>query len=298
MASKTPDAAIGSDAKPVDGPSIDAATICDPTGTFDAPVPLTGYATALAEGTTRLSPDELTMYISGRFQGEPATDVNIYVATRASKTDNFGSPTQLANINSTANDWDPTVTSDGRMIVYGTTRTSGDATDLYVATRTSTAADFGTPGLLANVNSLPDDDVQPFITADGQELWFASGRSGGAGGHDIYRSAMSGGAFGAPIRVPELSTASDEWMPILSADKLTIYFGTNAAGTNTKGSIDIWTSHRATVTDAWPTPAPVPELNSTGIDTPAWLSADNCRLYFWSTGADPIGNVYVAVRHP
>lgn len=275
----------------------DASAVCNPTGAFDTPVPLAGYATALAEGTTRFSPDELTMYISGRLQGE--ADVNVYVATRASTSDNFGTATQLANINvTTANDWDPAVTSNGQTIIYGTTRTSGNGTDLYVASRGSTAADFGTPGVLANVNSLADDDAQPFITADDQELWFSSNRSGGSGMHDIYRSTKSGSAFGAPIRVTELSTAGDEWTPVLSADKLTIYFGTSTAGTGTKGSIDIWTSHRAAVTDTWPTPTPVTNLNSTAIDAAAWLSPDNCRLYFWSTGADAIGNVYVAIRHP
>jgi hypothetical protein len=40
----------------------DAATLCDPLGTFSAPVPLGGLATNATEAIGSLSPDELTLY--------------------------------------------------------------------------------------------------------------------------------------------------------------------------------------------------------------------------------------------
>ncbi len=300
VSSKTPDAAMGSgsDAKPIDSKSIDAPAICSPTGTFDAPVPLAGYATSAAEGTTRFSPDELTMYISGDLLGD--TESNIYVATRSAVAGNFGTATKLANINSTANDWDMTVSADGLTMVFGTLRNTNMGTDLYIATRSSTLADFGTPSaasINSNVDMNTNDDAQPFLTVDGQELWWSSNRAGGAGGHDFYFSTITGGSFGTPTRVAELSSAGDDWMPVLSADKLTIYFGTNTSAAGTKGIIDIWTSHRTSTSATWPPPTPVPELNSSGFDVPAYLSSDNCRLYFWSTVSGN-SDVYVAVRHP
>ncbi len=298
VSSKSPDAAVGGDGPRIDSPKpIDASTICNPTGTFDAPVVVTNYAsTTDTEQTSRLSPDELTMYISGRWNG--ATTTHIYSVTRAATSDNFSAPpTELAIVNSTANDWDPTISSDGKTLMFGSQRNANDGNDLFIATRTSTAADFGTPALIANGNSLTDDDTQPFLTADGQELWFASNRSGTAGAHDIYRSVAAAGSFGTPVRVAEVSSAGDEFLPVLSADKLTIYFATTSTGPGTKGGFDIWTAHRATATDPFASPSVVTELNSAGNDAPGWLSSDNCRLYFWSDTAGS-SDLYVATRHP
>jgi hypothetical protein len=44
-------------------PAPDAARICDPAGTFDAPTPLVGFNTAAQEGTARFTADELELYL-------------------------------------------------------------------------------------------------------------------------------------------------------------------------------------------------------------------------------------------
>jgi hypothetical protein len=55
--------------------------------------------------------------------------------------------------------------------------------------------------VVANVNSaaVTDYDGQPFVTADGQELWFSSSRAGGLGAEDIYRAVWTGSLTSARV---------------------------------------------------------------------------------------------------
>ena len=101
----------------------------------------------------------------------------------------------------------------------------------------------------------------------------------------------------APELVPEVSLPEGSQFPVVSADRLTLYFATERTDAGTKGSFDIWVAHRTTVTGAFSTPTPLPELSSAAIETPGWLSADNCRMYLES---DRLGtmDIFVATRQP
>jgi Tol biopolymer transport system component len=278
-----------------DASTPDANSICDPTGTFGAPVPLTGLNTANVEATPRLMADELELYFSGSLAG--ASGSNIYRAQRSTTSRPFGAPIALAQVDTAAGEFDPSVSSDGLMLFFGSDRVSGESRHLYVSTRTSRAGEFGAPSEVANVNSatVTDIDGQPFVTADGQELWFNSNRAGGLGAEDIYRAVWNGSNFANVMAITALSTNASDWLPTLSADKLTVYLSSNRPGG--KGSFDIWTAHRSTTNDGFPAPTPVTELNSTAEELVGWLSPDNCRLYF-SSAVSGTFEIYIATRHP
>lgn len=267
-----------------------ASSICDPTGKFDAPAKLDA---AISGTTPRLTADELELYFN-RNQG---TDYNIYRAQRSIIGEPFGAPIPLTQLNTAAPDENASLSSDGLMLFFESVRVSGEGYHLYVSTRTSRVGEFGPPSEVANVNSamVTDTDAQPFVTVDGQELWFTSTRAGGLGSNDIYRAVWNGSNFANVAAIAALSSNATDWVPTLSADKLTIYLSSNRTGG--KGSYDIWTAHRSTTSDGFPAPTPVPELNSSTNDYVGWLSPDNCRLYISS---DRAGNfdIYVATRHP
>jgi|SRR4051794_12660255 len=283
-----------------DVPPADAALMCDPMAKFDVPVPILGLPMpgVAAEHAPRLSQDELTIYFSGLLSG--GTDVNLYVAHRKSRDDNFDQPTPLAVVNSSAVDIFPTVTSDELTLWFASNRVPSEPNHLYIATRASVQADFGQPGLAAIVNaSTPTQvDTEPFAIGNGQELWFASNRPMAGGAFHIWRSTRSGNDFTAPMMVSELTTTTEERAPVLSADRQTIYFasGNNAPGA--KGGLDIWRSHRSSTLASFPAPTLVDELSSTGNDYPAWLSADNCRLYGYSGDNGANSFIFRATRKP
>jgi hypothetical protein len=266
---------------------------CDPTSRFGTPVPIPGLETVkIGYPGPHLSADELTIY----FHGAPS---GLFRARRSALTEAFSAPEPLTALSSSSGDYDPSITSDGLTLWFASTRVMNEAEHLFVATRPSILAEFGAPGLATRVNATDTQqaDFEPFPTADGSELWFVSTRTGSAGGRDLWRAVRSGDAFATPMNVLELNSSTDELSPTLSVDRRTIYFSSTRAAPGTKGGVDVWTSHRETVTDAFPAPTLVNELNTAGSDYATWLSADNCRLYGTSTsskGTFP----YVAVRQP
>src|SRR5262249_36361929 len=144
-----------------------------------------------------LMADELELYFSGGGTpvGEP--DSNIYRAQRNTTSQPFGAPIALSQVNTAANEYDPSVSGDGLMLFFASDRVSGEGNHLYVSARTSRVGEFGAPSKVANVTSATatDSDAQPSVTADGQELWFTSNRAGGIGDYDIYRATWNGFNF-------------------------------------------------------------------------------------------------------
>jgi Tol biopolymer transport system component len=251
-----------------------------------------GTGTLDSEGAPSLSPDELTLYFDGK-QGAGAVD--LYVAQRATTSDPFGAPSLLSTVNSSSDDSNPSISSDGLTLVFASNRSGPE--HMYVSTRSSTLGQFAAASELANVNTTNNNDSQPFLTADGQELWFSSDRPGGLGMVDIYRATKSGSSFANPMPVSELNSSSTEWFPVRSADGLTVYFASYRTGTGVQGGQDIWTSHRSTTGDGFPAPTVLGVVNGTTDETPAWISADDCRLYLASDRSGT-GRVYVATRAP
>jgi len=81
-------------------------------------------------------------------------------------------------------------------------------------------------------------DGQPFVTSDGARLYFASDRSGGMGGADIWiADRLPTGAWGAPRNAgPAVNTAGDEFSPFVEKGTGRLLF---ASSTSTSG-IDIF----------------------------------------------------------
>jgi Tol biopolymer transport system component len=131
---------------------------------------------------------------------------------------------------------------------------------------------------LVEANSGSEDNGA-FLTADRLELFFFSGRPGGAGGRDIWvlRRAAPTAPWDAPRVVTELNSSNDDYMPSLTGDGLTIFFASNRIGR----SDDIWTASRASRTAPFSVPATVAELSS--LPTPAtspFIARDGLTLLF------------------
>ena len=267
---------------------------CNPGAPFGAPVALAGLS-AGNWNTARLSRDELTLYTSGAKSG--GTQNDLFRATRASRDAAFDELVPLRTSSMTGSDNFPSVSGDGLTIVFDSERDAGRR--LYIAQRTVGAAEFPDAAMIAGVAGPGggDTDSDPFLTDGGEELWFSSNRQGTLGNIDLYRAVKVGAGFGAPEHVLALSSTESDGIPVLSADRLTIYFQSARGGTGTSGGFDIWTSHRSTSNDGFPPPRPVTELNSAGVDWPGWLSADGCRLYLASSREGDM-KLYLAERQP
>ena len=270
------------DAQTRDAPP-DALGTCDPAAPFGTPVLIAELSDPIvADGTLRLMTDELTGYFwSFRLNG---TDAEIYLAKRPDLATPF-TITHVSALGSTSNELDPTVSTDGTVMVL---RRSKPGDDLYVASRTGDLT-FGTPTAITSLDTT-GVEAQGFLQPTGNELYFESARTGGG---DIYRSVRTGTTFAAPSQVSELSTGSEEGDPVVTADGLTIYFRSNRPATPL--GFNIYVATRASVADPFGAATLVPNVSSDGDDGPSSISADGCRLYLSSDRAGT-NDIYVATR--
>lgn len=128
-------------------------------------------------------------------------------------------------------------------------------------------------------NSNNFDCMHPSVSADGQRLYFASNRSGGYGGLDLYVSTLQKGKWGNPVNLgAEVNTAKNEIFPFIHPDN-TLYFATN--GRKAVGGFDIfWTTKYA---DTWLSPTAMPEPINTASDDFGIIVSDDKRSGFFSS---------------
>ena len=111
-----------------------------------------------------------------------------YITTRAAVTDAFTDGVLLAGVTSAAGDAFGSLRGDGLEVMYSNELPSGP-TDLFAATRATTADAFGASTLVTAANSAGNDGDAD-LSDDGLTLTFASDRPG-ADGQDIFTSTRS-----------------------------------------------------------------------------------------------------------
>jgi hypothetical protein len=150
----------------------------DTSQPFPAPEVLPGVDPGVDEFDPVISLDGLRLFIA---VSGPVGGQDILISQRDDRGGTFSSPQPLPVVNTQDNnEADPAFTADERLIVF--TRGS----DIYYATRATRDEDFSEPQPLTEINSAARE-ADPFVTADGCELFFASDRGGGLGQLDLYR---------------------------------------------------------------------------------------------------------------
>src|SRR5690348_15122886 len=87
-------------------------------------------------------------------------------------TQAFGAPALIPGINTTDNDYNPVVTTDGLELFFHSSRAGLGGSDIWTARRTSPTLPFGTP-TIAGVSSSSDEGGAS-LTADGMTMFFSS----------------------------------------------------------------------------------------------------------------------------
>jgi OmpA-OmpF porin, OOP family len=108
-----------------------------------------------------------------------------------------------------------------------------------------------TPKLLNSINQQGHNSKQPFCSADGKYLFFASDRTGGAGGYDIWYAPLSNdGATGQPVNAgPAVNSSANEKAPFYHSGSSTLVFASDREPGmggydlfSAKGSVASWTA--------------------------------------------------------
>ena len=127
-----------------------------------------------------------------------------------------------------------TLSPTGEILYFHSNRSGGQGgLDIWLTRRSG--SDWLTPECVPTVNSAGDES-RPFVTPDGQELWFTRTYQGTPA---VYRSKMSGGTWG----VPELIVSQFAGEPTLdSAGNL--YFVHHFYNSNVMIEADIYVAYK------------------------------------------------------
>lgn len=150
----------------------------------------------------------------------------------------------IENINTTDNEGAQNISADGKLLVFTACgRQDGvGSCDIYFSVsrngKWTKPRNLGVP-----VNS-KDWESQPSLSADGNELYFASKRAGTLGGSDLWMSRrQSNGTWGNPQNLgKQVNTPEDDQAPFLHPDGQTLYF--MSQGHPGMGGFDLYFSKR------------------------------------------------------
>ena len=197
----------------------------------------------------------------------------------------FSPAEPLTSVNSPHREAAPFVTADGLRLFFVSDRPGGSGgLDVYVASRESLDAPFGSAASFASVNTDGDEGALT-LSADGLTVHLSSDRPGGNGGPDIWtatRPAPSQPFDPTTFALNAVSGPGRDYDPFLSADGLRLYFVADGV-VDAKSRADVVVAERPTATSSFGPPRPVAGI--AGPDThdgnPS-LSADELLIVFSS----------------
>ena len=130
------------------------------------------------------------LYFNSNRPGGPGVS-NLYVSEQAADG-SFGPGVLVLELSSTGETARASVRHDGREIFFTSNRPGSINTqDLWVATRETVSDVWSAPINLGSTLNNGPLDVQPYISADRETLFFASTRPGGVGSTDLYMSTRT-----------------------------------------------------------------------------------------------------------
>ncbi len=234
--------------------------------------------------------DNLELFVcSWRPGGSGGTD--IWVLKRAAVDQNWGPAENLGPaVNSAGTDAGSCISRDGLELYFNSDRPGGYGDyDLYVTRRADRSSPWGPPvnlGLQVNSTKL---EGFPWVSSDGLELYFLSGRAGGYGGFDLYmsRRATMNDSWGAAVNLGSVvNSPFNEASSCLSPDGLLLFFqDALAPRPGGYGSGDLWMTRRASPSGPWGPPVNLgPKVNTSMTEMRPCIPPDGSAVYF-TTGS-------------
>lgn len=154
-------------------------------------------------------------------------------------------------------------------------------------TRESTEDAWGPLVNLGQVVNTQYEEHLACVSPDGLELYFGGysnehARPGGYGHSDLWvtRRATRDDPWTEPVNLgPTVNTAFNDGRPSISPDGLLLFFDSNRPGGF--GSLDLYVTRRATLSDLWGEPINLgPLVNTAAVEECARFSADGSTLYW------------------
>lgn len=150
---------------------------------------------------------------------------------------NIGEP-----INTYENEGAETISADGKFLVYTACNRPRDygSCDLHFSVNVNGV--WSKPRNMGKSVNTKHWESQPSLSADGNTLYFSSGRPGGKGGKDIWvASRLENGQFSKAVSL-NINTKGNELSPFIHSDSETLYF--TSTGHTGMGGADLYMSKK------------------------------------------------------
>src|SRR5262245_54631991 len=235
-----------------------------------------------------LSPDGKTFYFV-----KSTPDANFWTIVFSRFEHGKWSEPRVAPFSGQYSDADEFITADGKRMFFISRRpvspdTSPNAPgklDIWVMDK-SAAGDWGAPKNLGVPVNSEESEFFPTLTKDGT-LYFGSGRKGGKGGIDLYRSRFENGQYQPPENLGDaINTTFDEFEPFIAPDESFLIFMASGGRPDSLGGYDLYVSYNrdGKWTKAQNLGAP---FNSTADEFSPKFSPDG-KYFFWSSARSVI----------
>lgn len=209
----------------------------------------------------------------------------------------------MEKINTSQNEFAPSISSDGKFMLFNSKRGNDKFMDIYVSYFKN--GFWSSPVKFDILNSAFNDET-PFISKDGKIIVFASDRDGSRElkikaktlvSYDLYWSHKINGKWTLPVPVPgDINTGNHERAPALSADNKSLYFSRWGAGKLQNAAIMFAEFINGKFLKAREMP---PEINSGNMEVALIPDSEGSGFYFSSTRDNGSGgwDIYYISAH-
>ena len=209
-------------------------------------------------GGACLTPDNRTMYLTVTSlvvpqKGQGYKNTDLYYSNYKG-----GTWSSLKGVGDRINDenneptWEgqPTISSDGQMMIFSSARLSStvfnmygqeaSSMDLFVCIKEASGV-WGAPKSLGPIINTPGHERTPFLHTDSKTLYFSSNGHPGMGGFDIYYTRMDeNGNWIKPRNIGNpINTKKDEHGLIVSLDGKTAFLSSGEKGVARRGGLQL-----------------------------------------------------------
>lgn len=241
-----------------------------------------------------VSSDETTLIFTTRrdvgssyieFDGYYSSDVMVstYDGNRFTKA------RELSTLNSKYNEQCTGISHDGQTMFFYSDRIQTG--ELFTVPRSGNT--FGRKKLIEVIQEEKALESSVSVSPDGNTLIYASNRSGGKGGLDLYmirKLPFGNNMWAEPQAIAALNTPGNEDFPSFSEDGQTIYFSSN--GLPGMGGYDVYSSNWDSETNTYSTPTNLGyPLNTPYDELTISFSGDGKHAYMASARPGGIGDL-------
>ena len=173
------------------------------------------------ESHPAFTPDGLTLYF---LKSTPTFSFWTIVVSRF--VDGRWTMPEVAPFSGRYSDADPFITADGKKFYFISNRPAPGKTtrDLDIWVMDKTENGWSEPRNLGQSVNSDANEWYPTLSSDGT-LYFGSGRAGGKGATDIYRSQFVNGNYGQPENLGDaINSEFDEYEPLIAPDQSFLIF--------------------------------------------------------------------------